>query len=114
LILFLPAGCTREFQPADLILQHVFKHIMSCEFNALMARLVKKHLDGRKTFKFFSLNTRLGLLHYLTPGFLNEAYNCLLANPVIVTRSWIKAVVDVPDDNGQLNLLDAWDAGFGT
>ncbi len=28
LILFVPAGCTGKFQPADLILQCVFKHII--------------------------------------------------------------------------------------
>ena len=28
LILFVPAGCTGKFQPADLILQRVFKHII--------------------------------------------------------------------------------------
>jgi hypothetical protein len=28
IILFVPAGCTGKFQPADLILQRVFKHII--------------------------------------------------------------------------------------
>ena len=37
LILFVPAGCTGKFQPADLILQRVFKHIICREFNALLA-----------------------------------------------------------------------------
>jgi hypothetical protein len=72
LILFVPAGCTGKFQPADLILQHMFKHIMHCELNALMARLIKQHLDGGKTVDSFSLNTRLGFLRVL------KAYNYLL------------------------------------
>ena len=83
---------------------------MHCEFYALMARLVKQHLDGGMTVDIFSLNTRLRFLRDLTPGFLAKAYNYLLANPDIVTRSWTKAVVDVPDGNRQLNLLDAWDS----
>jgi hypothetical protein len=33
LILFVPAGCTSKFQPADLILQRVFKHVIRREFN---------------------------------------------------------------------------------
>jgi hypothetical protein len=43
---------------------------MGCEFNALMARHVKQHLDGGKTVDSSSLNTRLGFLHDLTPRFL--------------------------------------------
>ncbi len=99
-----------KFQPADLILQHVFKHIMHCEFNVLMARPVKQHLHGGMAVDSFSLNTRLGFLHDLTPGFIAKAYNYLLANTDIVTRSWTKAVLDVPDGNRQLNLLDAWES----
>ncbi len=75
-----------------------------------MARLVKQHLDGGMTVDIFSLNTRLRFLRDLTPGFLAKAYNYLLANPDTVTRSWTKAMVDVPDGNRQLNLLDAWDS----
>jgi hypothetical protein len=83
---------------------------MHCEFNALMVMLVKQHLDGGKTVDSFSLNTRLGFLRDLTPRCLAKAYNYLLENSDIVTRSWTKAVADVPDGSHQLNLLDAWES----
>jgi len=109
LILFVPAGCTGKFQPADLILQRVFKHIIRREFNALMANMVKEHLCSGKDSSSFKMNTHLGYLRDLTPGFLAKAYKYMLDNPDLVSRSWSKAVADVPNKAGQqINLLDAW------
>jgi len=109
LILFVPAGCTGKFQPADLILQRVFKHIVRREFNALLANLVKEHLCSGKDSSSFKMNTHLGYLRDLTPGFLAKAYTYMLDNPDLVSRSWSKATADVPYKEGQqIHLLDAW------
>ena len=48
-------------------------------------------------------------LRDLTPGFLAKPYEYLQNNPHIVTRSWAKAIIDVPDkEEKQINMLDAW------
>jgi hypothetical protein len=64
------AGCTGKFQPADLILQRVFKHIIRREFKAFLAQKVKEHLVNGSKSSTFKLNTGLGYCRDLTPGFL--------------------------------------------
>ena len=97
LILFVPAGCTGKFQPADLLLQRILKHIIRREFNHFMSDI-----------QSFKLNTKLGYLRDLTPRFLAKAYTYLRENQDVVIKSWTKAAVDAPDGLGQINLLSAW------
>ncbi len=88
----MPAGCTGKFQAADLILQHVFKHIIHQVFNAQMANMVKEHLCSDKDSSSFKMNTHLRYLWDLTPGFLATAYKYMLDN----------------QEDQQINLFDAW------
>ncbi len=88
----MPAGCTGKFQPADLSLQRVFKYIICHEFNAFLAQKVKEHLVNGSNSSTFKLNTGLGYLRDLTPGFLAKAYTYMLENPDLIARSWSKAV----------------------
>jgi hypothetical protein len=74
-----------------------------------LANKVKEHLCSGKDSSSFKMNTHLGYLRDLTPGFLAKAYKYMLDNPDLVSRSWSKAAADVPNQVGQqINLLDAW------
>jgi len=55
------------------------------------------------------MSMHLRYLCDLTPGFLATAYEYMLENPDLVSQSWSKATVDVPNRPGQqINLLDTW------
>ena len=104
-ILFLPANCTGKFQPADLILQRVVKHIIRQQFAQFLCDLTLTHLQkthNNASHPPFKIDTKIGFLRDLVPAYLTNAYEWMIQHPDVVTRSWERAQVQC------LNLLSAW------
>ncbi|KAG9118568.1 hypothetical protein FRC07_006863 [Ceratobasidium sp. 392] len=87
-VLFCPAGCTGEFQPADTMLQRIVKHVIkqaALDFFAGWAtRLLK---NGAKPEQVVLPND-LPTLRNASVAWTLEAYHYLAKRPDIVKKSW--------------------------
>eukprot|EP00475_Leptophrys_vorax_P025086 TRINITY_DN34_c0_g1_i3.p1 TRINITY_DN34_c0_g1~~TRINITY_DN34_c0_g1_i3.p1 ORF type:complete len:253 (+),score=52.19 TRINITY_DN34_c0_g1_i3:2529-3287(+) len=98
-VLFVPAGCTSKLQPADLVLQLVFKHHVCEEFSKIITQRVVAHC--RSSSERFKLDTRIQSLRGFLPEILLRSWSFLKDRPDYVRKAWSMAAV------GELNLTSS-------
>ncbi|KAJ3005260.1 hypothetical protein NUW54_g4424 [Trametes sanguinea] len=90
IIIFIPGGCTGFFQPVDVGLQRIVKHIVKrAAVNFLVASATRKLMAGEKAADI-ALPTDLPTLRNASVAWLLDAYNYLKARPDIVKKAWAK------------------------
>ena len=72
LFIFIPANCTSVFQPADVILQRLFKHAFRQEFDNYTSDDIDKQLE-EKAAKDVKIDMKMSTLKPLLCGWLFKA-----------------------------------------
>ncbi|KAF8225341.1 hypothetical protein L208DRAFT_1306687, partial [Tricholoma matsutake] len=84
-IVFIPGGCTGKFQPNDVGIQQIIKHIFAHESVQYFVVETKSQLATRPNTAV-KLNVDLGQLRNATVGWALKAYQFLKDHPEIVRK----------------------------
>ena len=99
LFIFIPANCTSVFQPADVILQRLFKHAFRQEFDNYTSDDIDKQLE-EKAAKDVKIDMKMSTLKPLLCGWLFKAW-AHVNKPDMIKVGWY-----------QFGLLSAFDSTF--
>ncbi|KAG8702383.1 hypothetical protein FRC09_004765 [Ceratobasidium sp. 395] len=97
-LLFCPAGCTGELQPADTLLQRIVKHVIKVAAQDYFIACSTRQLQAGVEPKNVVLPHRLGELRDASVAWMLEAFLYLQKHPETVVKAWEKCQV------GQWNL----------
>ncbi|KAG8796133.1 hypothetical protein FRC12_004330 [Ceratobasidium sp. 428] len=97
-LLFCPAGCTGELQPADTLLQRIVKHVIKVAAQDYFIACSTRQLQAGVEPKNVALPHRLGELRDASVAWMLEAFLYLQKHPETVVKAWEKCQV------GQWNL----------
>jgi hypothetical protein len=90
------------FQPCDVGLQRIFKHVIRQEASAFFVKEVQNQLAVGVPPEKLELSTSLPVLRNETPGWVAKAVDHLNAHPELVKKAWSNCRV------GQFNL--SWES----
>ncbi|KAG5649751.1 hypothetical protein H0H81_002178 [Sphagnurus paluster] len=88
---FIPGGCTGKFQPNDVGIQRIVKHIFQRESSLYFINNTKKQLAARPNASV-KFNTEIAPLRNATVGWALSAFKYLQDNPKIVQQAWKNCV----------------------
>ncbi|KAF8242660.1 hypothetical protein K440DRAFT_564808, partial [Wilcoxina mikolae CBS 423.85] len=88
IIIFVPANCTSVFQPCDVGLQRIFKHIIRQEASKFFIQEVQQQLNTGVQPENVKTSTALGILRDQTPHWIRTAANYLNTQPVLIKKAW--------------------------
>lgn len=103
-LLYVPANCTGQFQPADVGLQQIIKHHIKQESLKYHVAEYTRLIEGGITPDQVTINHKLPPLQDSTVSMMTSVYWILKLNSVIVRKAWTKCVAK--DINLGLDLLN--------
>jgi hypothetical protein len=96
-VVFIPACCTSELQPLDLVINRVFKHLMAEQFSNWYASQVASQLgDEEDNVEMVKVQLQLSVIKPLHAGWLMESISRLSEKHNLVYDAFEKAgIMDV-------------------
>ncbi|KAF7799758.1 hypothetical protein EIP86_011000 [Pleurotus ostreatoroseus] len=94
IIIFVPGGCTGIFQPADVGLQRILKHIMKRAAQDFFVAIAMRKLAAGTPPDEVLLPRDLATLRNASVSWLIDAYRVFEANPQIIQKSWANCKAD--------------------
>ncbi|KAJ3566905.1 hypothetical protein NP233_g6700 [Leucocoprinus birnbaumii] len=86
-IAFIPGGCTGKFQPNDVGIQRIVKHIIRQEASNYFMAQVKRHVDSGARGDF-TFNTDLPTLRNASVGWITKSFEYFKEHPELVLKAW--------------------------
>ncbi|KAG8965486.1 hypothetical protein FRC00_001650 [Tulasnella sp. 408] len=93
-MVFIPGGCTGDFQPQDVGTQRLVKHIIKTSALDYIVNETKKQLDSGASPESVSIPTGLPILREASVAWTLKAFKFFTKNPDVVLRSWAQCKTD--------------------
>ncbi|KAJ3007872.1 hypothetical protein NUW54_g3377 [Trametes sanguinea] len=90
IIIFVPGGCTGSFQPADVGLQRVVKHVIKQSAVDFLVGTATRRLQAGHKADELLLPTDMPTLRNACVAWLVDAYHYLNKRPEVIRKAWAK------------------------
>ena len=103
-IVYIPAGCTSDFQPLDLTVNDFFKKRMKEYFTEFYADIVTKHLDNGKELENLSVDLRTSVIKPIHGQWLIKAFEQLSQQKDLVKKGFDQGGITEAIRSGRLEI----------